>query len=157
MYLVHIYAYPYKYTYIQVLMAQNSCISQPYPKLVKPSQQSKLGTFYSPDTDLCSTTWAIATLVMCCKSARDSQCAWSPRDSLAGLLRCWLTEKAWSSVRFWKRSWGGTLGTPLSQGMKYKDCGTDSIRWTSMAEGSSTTRWPIRLSSVLVNIHAWWV
>ncbi len=30
MYLVHIYAYPYKYTYIQVLMAQNSCISQPY-------------------------------------------------------------------------------------------------------------------------------
>ena len=29
MYLVHIYAYPYKYTYIQVLMAQNSCISQP--------------------------------------------------------------------------------------------------------------------------------
>jgi len=32
MYLVHIYAYPYKYTYIQVLMAQNSCISQPYPQ-----------------------------------------------------------------------------------------------------------------------------
>ncbi len=34
MYLVHIYAYPYKYTYIQVLMAQNSCISQPYCKQV---------------------------------------------------------------------------------------------------------------------------
>jgi len=33
MYLVHIYAYPYKYTYIQVLMAQNSCISQPYCRL----------------------------------------------------------------------------------------------------------------------------
>ncbi len=33
MYLVHIYAYPYKYTYIQVLMAQNSCISQPYPPM----------------------------------------------------------------------------------------------------------------------------
>ncbi len=31
MYLVHIYAYPYKYTYIQVFMAQNSCISQTQP------------------------------------------------------------------------------------------------------------------------------
>jgi len=35
MYLVHIYAYPYKYTYIQVLMAQNSCISQPYSRAME--------------------------------------------------------------------------------------------------------------------------
>ncbi len=35
MYLVHIYAYPYKYTYIQVLMAQNSCISQPYTSVIE--------------------------------------------------------------------------------------------------------------------------
>ncbi len=99
MYLVHIYAYPYKYTYIQVLMAQNSCISQPYSPCWRTTRP---GTWllHKPRSfsNALSSAKRWPTL---CDKCLDSVLHFTPTGIFTLKLRLW---QAWSSCEQLKAS-----------------------------------------------------